>query len=156
MSTPTVTTSSPVREGPQAPTLEPEGLTPSPENRTWGLLKSFLAKTGLIDALRARGRGLSTAAHPNNRLEHQAKLILDTTSNETRFRLFSGGQLGRQLGVNWGSINLRDPLGGRLAPGAAAFVEAPVRLRCLDRGRQAHPCLGPRHHAANQSGGDRR
>ena len=156
MSAPNVTTSSPVREGPQAPTLAREAGTPSCENRPWGPLKSFLAKTGLIDALRARGRGLSTAAHRSNTLEHQAKRRFDPTSNETRFRLFSGGQLGRQLGVNWGSINLRDPLGGRLAPGAAAFVEAPVRLRCLDRGRQAHPCLGPRHHTANQSGGDRR
>lgn len=103
-----VTTLSPAREAPQGPTLAREAGTPSPENRSWGSLKSFLGKTGLIDPLRARGRGLSTAAHLNNRLESQAKLALNTTSNETRFRLFSGGQLSHQLGVNWGSIKLFD------------------------------------------------
>lgn len=97
---------SPAREAPEGPTLAREAGTPSPENRSWGLLKSFLGKTGLIDPLRARGRGLSTAAHPNNRLESQAKLALGITSDETRFRLFSGGQLSHQLGVNWGSIKL--------------------------------------------------
>lgn len=156
MSTPTVTTTSPVSEAPQGPTLARAAGTPSPENRTWGLLKSFLAKTGLIDPLRARGRGLSTAAHRNKTLKHQAKRRFDPTSNETRFRLFSGAQLREQLGRNRGAIKLRDPLGGHVAPGAAAFVEAPVTLRCLDRGRQAQPCLSPRHRTLIRRGGDRR
>lgn len=95
---------SPAREAPEGPTLAREAGTPSPENRSWGLLKSFLGKTGLIDPLRARGRGLSTAAHPNNRLESQAKLALGITSDETRFRLFSGAHLTAQLGRNWGAI----------------------------------------------------
>lgn len=103
MTSPTITTFSPTREAPEGPTLlAREAGTPSPKNRTWCPLKSFLGKTGLIDPLRARGRGLSTAAHPNNRLESQAKLALGITSDETRFRLFSGGQLSHQLGVNWG------------------------------------------------------
>lgn len=110
MTTPSTTISS-TREGPQAPTLlAREAGTPSPKNRTWCPLKSFLGKTGLIDPLRARGRGLSTAAHPNNLLESQAKLALNTTSNETRFRVFSGGQLDRHLGVNWGSIKQKEPI----------------------------------------------
>ena len=101
---------SPAREAPEGPTLTREAGTPSPENRSWGLLKSFLGKTGLIDSLRARGRGLSTAAHSNNLLESQAKLALNTTSNETLFRVFSGGQLSHHLGVNWGSIKQKEPI----------------------------------------------
>lgn len=108
MTSATISTFSPASEGPKAPRLAREAGKPTPENRLRGILKSFLAKTGLIEPLRARGRGLSTAAHPNNRLESQAKLTLDTTSNETRFRLFSGAHLTAQLGRIWGAINLCD------------------------------------------------
>lgn len=156
MSTPTVTTVSPAREGPQGPTLAPGGGTPSSENRPWGPLKSFLAKTGLIDALRARGRGLSTAAHRSNTLEHQAKRPFDPTLNETRFRLFPGAQLGEQLGRNRGAIKLRDPLGGHRAPSAAAFGEPRAGGTGVGRSRLAQPCLPTCHLARIRRGGDER
>lgn len=66
--------------------------------------KTFLTKTGLIVPLRARGRGLSTAAHSNKSLECQAKNDLHPTRNQTETGVFSGDQLGDQLGINWGSI----------------------------------------------------
>ena len=66
--------------------------------------KSFLGKTGLIDSLRARGRGLSTAAHSNKSLECQAKNDLHPTRNQTKTGAFSGDQFGDRLGINWGSI----------------------------------------------------
>lgn len=156
MSTPTVTTTSPAREAPQGPTLARAAGTPSSENRPWGPLKSFLAKTGLIDALRARGRGLSTAAHLKKALKHQAKRRFDPTSNATRFRLFPGGQLGRQLGVNWGSINFCDPLGGNRVPSAAAFVEPRAGGTGIDRSRLAQPYLTTRHLTRIRRGGDER
>ena len=70
------------------------------EKRSSRAFKSFLGKTGLIDPLRARGRGLSTAAHSNKSLECQAKNDLHPTRNQTETGAFSGDQ----LGINWGSI----------------------------------------------------
>ena len=66
--------------------------------------KTFLPKTGLIDPLRARGRGLSTAAHPNFSLEFQGKYDFLFIRNQIESGVFSGDQLGDQLGINWGSI----------------------------------------------------
>ena len=62
--------------------------------------KTFLPKTGLIDSLRARGRGLSTAAHPNFSLEFQGKDDFLFIRNQIESGVFSGDQ----LGINWGSI----------------------------------------------------
>lgn len=66
--------------------------------------KSFLSKTGLIVPLRARGRGLSTAAHPNFSLEYRAKRDLHPTCNQTVTGVFSGAHLTAQLGSIWGAI----------------------------------------------------
>lgn len=66
--------------------------------------KTFLPKTGLIDSLRVRGRGLSTAAHPNFSLEFQGKDDFLFIRNQIESGVFSGDQLGDQLGINWGSI----------------------------------------------------
>ena len=66
--------------------------------------KTFLPKTGLIDSLRARGRGLSTAAHPNFSLEYLAKRDLHPTCNQIKTGAFSGDQFGDHLGIIWGSI----------------------------------------------------
>lgn len=66
--------------------------------------KTFLPKTGLIDSLRARGRGLSTAAHPNFSLRFQGKYDFLFVRDQIESGVFSGGQLGDQLGINWGSI----------------------------------------------------
>lgn len=104
------TTISSTREGPKAPTLAPEGGTPSSEKLPSDPPQEFSGQNGFNCSLRARGRGLSTAAHPNNLLESQAKLALNTTSNETLFRVFSGAQLGGQLGRNWGAIKQKEPI----------------------------------------------
>lgn len=110
MTTPSTTISS-TREGPQAPTLlAPAGGTPSSENLPSGPPQEFSGQNGFNCSLRARGVGLSNPAPTNNRLESQAKLALNTTSNETLFRVFSGGQLDRHLGVNWGSIKQKEPI----------------------------------------------
>lgn len=66
--------------------------------------KTFLSKTGLIVPLRARGRGLSTAAHSNFSLEFQGKDDFLFIRNQIESGVFSGDQLGDQLGINWGSI----------------------------------------------------
>lgn len=66
--------------------------------------KTFLSKTGLIVPLRARGRGLSTAAHPNFSLEYRAKNDLHPTCNQTATGVFSGAHLTAQLGRIWGAI----------------------------------------------------
>ena len=109
MSTPTVTSFTP------SLSTSSEGLDqharvagmPFPkvdEKCAFRAFKSFLGKTGLIDPLRARGRGLSTAAHPNFSLEYRAKRDLHPTCNQTVTGVFSGYQLGHHLGVIWGSI----------------------------------------------------
>lgn len=108
-----LTTFSPAREGPQAPTLAREAGTPTPkpdENRGFFGLQEFSGQNASNCSLRARGVGLSNPAPTNNLLESQAKLALNTTSNETLFRVFSGGQLDRHLGVNWGSIKQKEPI----------------------------------------------
>ena len=79
-------------------------LPKSDEKRSSRAFKSFLGKTGLIDPLRARGRGLSTAAHSNKSLECQAKHDLHTTCNQTKTGAFSGAHLTAQLGSIWGAI----------------------------------------------------
>ena len=66
--------------------------------------KTFLTKTGLIVPLRARGRGLSTAAHSNKTLECQAKNDLHPTRNQIKTGAFSGAHLTAQLGSIWGAI----------------------------------------------------
>lgn len=66
--------------------------------------KTFLSKTGLIVPLRARGRGLSTAAHRNFSLEYWAKRDLYPTCNQTATGVFSGAHLTAQLGHIWGAI----------------------------------------------------
>ena len=66
--------------------------------------KTFLSKTGLIVPLRARGRGLSTAAHPNFSLEYRVKLGFQSSFNQIGIGAFPGDLLGDQLGINWGSI----------------------------------------------------
>ena len=66
--------------------------------------KTFLSKTGLIVPLRARGRGLSTAAHSNLSVEFQGKDDFLLIRNQIESGVFSGDQLGDQLGINWGSI----------------------------------------------------
>ena len=79
-------------------------LPKSDEKRSSRAFKSFLGKTGLIDPLRARGRGLSTAAHSNKSLESQAKHDLHLTRNQTKTGAFSGAHLTAQLGSIWGAI----------------------------------------------------
>lgn len=79
-------------------------LPKSDEKRSSRAFKSFLGKTGLIDPLRARGRGLSTAAHSNKSLECQAKNDLHPTRNQTETGVFSGAHLTAQLGSIWGAI----------------------------------------------------
>lgn len=79
-------------------------LPKSDEKRSSRAFKSFLGKTGLIDPLRARGRGLSTAAHSNKTLECQAKHDLHLTRNQTKTGTFSGAHLTAQLGSIWGAI----------------------------------------------------
>ena len=76
--------------------------------------KTFLPKTGLIDSLRARGRGLSTAAHPNFSLEYRAKRDLHPTCNQTVTGVFSGYQLRHHLGVIWGSIKTHFNVAGHI------------------------------------------
>lgn len=66
--------------------------------------KSFPTKTGLIVPLRARDRGLSTVAHPNFSLGFQVKNNFLFIRNQIESGVFSGDQLGDQLGINWGSI----------------------------------------------------
>lgn len=104
------TTISSTREGPKAPTLAREAGTPSSEKLPSDPPQEFSGQNGFNCSLRARGRGLSTAAQPNNLLEYQAKLALNTTSDETLFRVFSGAQLGGQLGSNWGAIKQKEPI----------------------------------------------
>ena len=79
-------------------------LPKSDEKRSSRAFKSFLGKTGLIDLLRARGRGLSTAAHSNKSLECQAKNDLHPTRNQIKTGAFSGDQFGDHLGIIWGSF----------------------------------------------------
>ena len=79
-------------------------LPKSDEKRSSRAFKSFLGKTGLIDPLRARGRGLSTAAHSNKSLECQAKHDLHLTRNQTKTGAFSGAHLTAQLERIWGAI----------------------------------------------------
>lgn len=79
-------------------------LPKSDEKRSSRAFKSFLGKTGLIDPLRARGRGLSTAAHPNFSLEYRTKHDLHPTCNQTATGVFSGAHLTAQLGRIWGAI----------------------------------------------------
>lgn len=79
-------------------------LPKSDEKRSSRTFKSFLGKTGLIAPLRARGRGLSTAAHSNKSLECQAKNDLHFTHNQTKTGAFSGALLTAQLGSIWGAI----------------------------------------------------
>ena len=74
------------------------------EKRSSRAFKSFLGKTGLIDPLRARGRGLSTAAHSNKSLECRVKNDLHPTRNQTETGAFSGAHLTAQLGSIWGAI----------------------------------------------------
>lgn len=62
--------------------------------------KTFLTKTGLIDSLRVRGRGLSTAARPNFSLRFQGKYDFLFVRDQIESGVFSGDQLGDQLGVN--------------------------------------------------------
>ena len=76
--------------------------------------KSFLGKTGLIVPLRARGRGLSTAAHPNFSLEYRAKRDLHPTCNQTVTGVFSGYQLRHHLGVIWGSLKTHFNVAGHI------------------------------------------
>ena len=76
--------------------------------------KTFLPKTGLIVPLRARGRGLSTAAHPNFSLEYRAKRDLHPTCNQTVTGVFSGYQLRHHLGVIWGSIKTHFNVAGHI------------------------------------------
>ena len=98
-----------------SPSTSPKGVdqlarvagTPLPkvdEKRSSRAFKSFLGKTGLIAPLRARGRGLSTAAHSNKSLECQAKNDLHPTRNQTKTGAFSGAHLTAQLGSIWGAI----------------------------------------------------
>ena len=84
------------------------------EKRSSRAFKSFLGKTGLIDPLRARGRGLSTAAHSNKSLECQAKNDLHPTRNQTVTGVFSGYQLRHHLGVIWGSIKTHFNVAGHI------------------------------------------
>lgn len=107
---PGTTTISSTREGPKAPTLAREAGTPSSEHLLLDPAQEFSGQNGVNCSLTRARQGLSTAAHPNNLLEYQAKLALNTTSNETLFRVFSGGQLDRHLGVNWGSIKQKEPI----------------------------------------------
>lgn len=81
-----------------------EPLPKVDEKRSSRAFKSFLGKTGLIDPLRARGRGLSTAAHSNKSLEYQAKNDLHPTRNQIKTGAFSGAHLTAQLGSIWGAI----------------------------------------------------
>lgn len=90
--------------------LAPEGGTPSRENLPSDPPQEFSGQNGVNCSLTRARQGLSNAAHPNNLLESQAKLALNTTSNETLFRVFSGGQLSHHLGVNWGSIKQKEPI----------------------------------------------
>lgn len=76
--------------------------------------KSFPSKTGLIVPLRARGRGLSTAAHPNFSLGCQAKLGFQSSFNQIIIGVFSGHQLGHHLGVIWGSIKTHFNVAGHI------------------------------------------
>lgn len=66
--------------------------------------KTFLGKIRLIVSLRARDRGLSTVAHPNFSLRFQGKYDFLFVRNQIEIGVFSGDQLGDQLGINWGSI----------------------------------------------------
>ena len=66
--------------------------------------KTFLGKIRLIVPLRARDRGLSTVAHPNFSLRFQGKYDFLFVRNQIEIGVFSGDQLGDQLGINWGSI----------------------------------------------------
>lgn len=105
------TTISSTREGPQAPTLlAPAGGTPSSENLLLDPAQEFSGQNGVNCSLTGARQGLSTAAQPNNLLEYQAKLDLNTTSNETLFRVFSGAQLGGQLRRIWGAIKQKEPI----------------------------------------------
>ncbi len=105
------TTISSTREAPQGPTmLAREAGTPSFEHLLLDPPQEFSGQNGVNCSLTRARQGLSIAAHPNNLLESQAKLALNTTSNETLFRVFSGGQLDRHLGVNWGSIKQKEPI----------------------------------------------
>ena len=99
------TTISSTREAPQGPTmLAREAGTPSFEHLLLDPPQEFSGQNGVNCSLTRARQGLSTAAHPNNLLESQAKLALGITSDETRFRLFSGAQFRAQLGRNWGAI----------------------------------------------------
>ena len=81
-----------------------EPLPKVDEKHSSRAFKSFLGKTGLINSLRVRGRGLSTAAHPSKSLGFQAKNDLHPIRNQIKIGAFSGDQFGDQLGINWGSI----------------------------------------------------
>lgn len=81
-----------------------EPLPKSDEKRSSRAFKSFLGKTGLIAPLRARGRGLSTAAHSNKSLGCQAKNDLHPIRSQIKTGAFSGAHLKAQLGRIWGAI----------------------------------------------------
>lgn len=66
--------------------------------------KTFLPKTGLIDSLRARGRGLSTAAHSNFSLRFQGKYDFLFVRDQIESGVFSGAYLTVQLVSIWGAI----------------------------------------------------
>lgn len=84
------------------------------EKRSSRAFKSFLGKTGLIAPLRARGRGLSTAAHSNKSLECQAKNDLHPTRNQIKTGAFSGAHLTAQLGRIWGAIKTHFNVAGHI------------------------------------------
>ena len=119
MSTPTVTSFTPSlstsSEGlDQHARVAGKPLPKVDEKRSSRAFKSFLGKTGLIVPLRARGRGLSTAAHPNFSLGCQAKLGFQSSFNQITIGVFSGHQLGHHLGVIWGSIKTHFNVAGHI------------------------------------------
>lgn len=104
MTAPTHSLSSPLSTSPKGVDQHTHAVgMPLPkvdEKCAFRAFKTFLPKTGLIDSLRARGRGLSTAAHPNFSLRFQGKYDFLFVRDQIESGVFSGGQLGDQLGVN--------------------------------------------------------
>ncbi len=90
--------------------LAPEGGTPSSENLLLDPAQEFSGQNGVNCSLTGARQGLSNAAQPNNLLEYQVKLALNTTSNETLFRVFSGAHLTAQLRRIWGAIKQKEPI----------------------------------------------
>lgn len=145
---------SPVREAPDGPTLAREAGTtsPKPDEKPCFLgFQEFSGQNTSKCSLRARRWGLSTAARRNKTLKHQAKLDLNPTRNQTRIGMFSGGQLGGQLGLKWGSIKTSDPHRGH--PGsvrATALGGARPEGASATRSRESRGRLVSCHVASNR------